>query len=219
MRKTTTVAATLTAALLLGGVGCDSLGFGSHNDRGGSVSPTGMVGKTVAKGTGVESYTADSDGTVRLYNAKTNKLVYTGELRRKQRFSVDPDNDQAMIDGAKVYDKNLQRNDEYAITFVSSTQSNTGTVNPNPSSIPPAANKVGTITSRRPFTYSAPGDGKVYLYDMKYRRMLTSLNAGSGENFTVDLAKSADRVSLAGRAVSIDVNPSDTYDVYFLPNQ
>ena len=219
MKKTTTVAATLTAALLLGGVGCDSLGFGSHNDRGGSVSPSGMVGKPSPRAPASRATpptpTAPSDSTT----PRPTSWSYTGELRRNQRFSVDPDNDQAMIDGAKVYDKNLQRNDEYAITFVSSTQSNTGTVNPNPSSIPPAANKVGTITSRRPFTYSAPSNGKVYLYDMKYRRMLTSLNAGSGENFTVDLAKSADRVSLAGRAVSVDVNPSDSYDVYFLPNQ
>ena len=212
------LAAVLAGGLLLGSVGCDALGFGGgKDDRGGTVSPNGMVGRTVAKGDGIESYTADADGTVRLYNTKSGTLVYTGELRRRQRFEVDPDKDLAMIDGNTVYSQNLERNDEHAITFVSASDpTNTGP-NRNPSGVPTSAQRVGGVSSSAPYTYSAPSDGRIYLYDTNSRRLLTSLNAQQGELFTVDLGKSSNRVSLAGRAVSTDVSPRGTYAVYFEP--
>ncbi len=222
MNKTRTAAfAALTVGgLLLGSVGCDSLGFGGgKDDRGGSVSPSGRVGREVASGGGVESFAADADGTVRVYNTKSGKLVYTGDLRRGQRIEVTPDKDSITVDGRTVSSSNLQRNDDHAITFVSASDRNTSTVNRNPEGIPSGARSVGSISSSRPFTYSAPSDGRVYLYDTRTSRMLTSLNARSGDNFTVDLGKSADRVSLAGRAVSTDVDPRGSYDVYFAPNR
>ena len=212
------LAAVLAGGLLLGSVGCDALGFGGgKDDRGGTVSPNGMVGRTVAKGDGIESYTADADGTVRLYNTKSGKLVYTGELRRGQRFEVNPDKDQAMVDGNTVYSQNLQRNDEHAITFVSASDVGTAGPNRNPDGIPAAAQSVGTVSGDAPFTYSPTSDGRIYMYDMSNRRMMTSLNARTGQLFTVDLGKSSNRVSLAGKAVSTDVNPRGRYNVYFMP--
>lgn len=201
--------------------GCETLGLSDDDDDDDRpiASSADREGREVARGEGPQSYTARDDGTVRLYNADRGELIYEGRLARGQRFQVVPDDDAANVDGRAVYEQNLEREEEHAITFEvdrddRDDDDDRATSNV-PRGVPAGSVAVGDARGPAPMSYRADDDGTIYVYDRTARRVVATEDIDEGELFTIDLSKEDDRASVSGRALSRSLDEDGSYRVYF----
>lgn len=120
----------LLAVAIIGGgammvTGCSELLGKDSDDNSSQRSDTlsrGRVpgGATILdQGKGPLKATARESGTVYLYDADDQRVVWSGNISRGQEFAVDPDADRAVIDSEPVYRQNLERNHTHRIYFSS----------------------------------------------------------------------------------------------------
>jgi len=75
----------------------------------------------VSSGNGQVTYTATTPGTVWVYDAGGDRIVYSGPLGMNQVIAVDPQTNQITIDGRIVFDKGLHSS-LHKIFFLASAQ-------------------------------------------------------------------------------------------------
>jgi hypothetical protein len=80
---------------------------GCTTDRDTQIPATASV---VSSGNDRVTYTAPSDGTIWVYDAGSDRIVYSGALHMNQSVVVDPQANQITIDGRVVFDKGLHAN-------------------------------------------------------------------------------------------------------------
>ena len=80
-----------------------------------SVIPAGA--EEVEGGRGELRYSAQRDGRIWVYDAETDKMVYTGPVRDGDRVVVDPDKNQIVVGGETVSEQPLIRDHKYRIYF------------------------------------------------------------------------------------------------------
>lgn len=71
----------------------------------------------VDSGRGELRYEAQRDGKVWVYDAETDKMVYTGQIRDGQRVVVNPGTNQITVGGETVSEQPLIRDHKYRIYF------------------------------------------------------------------------------------------------------
>ena len=71
----------------------------------------------VTSGRGVLRHTVQRDGRVWVYDAETDKMVYTGTVRDGDRIAVDPDRNQITVGGTTVSEQPLVRDHKYRLYF------------------------------------------------------------------------------------------------------
>ena len=71
----------------------------------------------VSEGNQRIAYRAPYDGQVYVYNAATNRLVYSGRVHRDEMVEVRPNEDRITIDGNRVTDANVRSGDTYRVFF------------------------------------------------------------------------------------------------------
>ena len=71
----------------------------------------------VDSGRGELRYEAQRDGKVWVYDAETDKMVYTGPIRDGDRVVVDPDRNLITVGGETVSEQPLIRDHKYRIYF------------------------------------------------------------------------------------------------------
>ena len=71
----------------------------------------------VAAGRGVLNHTVQRDGRVWVYDAETDKMVYTGTVRDGDKIVVDPDRNQILVGGTTVSEQPLVHDHKYRIYF------------------------------------------------------------------------------------------------------
>jgi hypothetical protein len=67
------------------------------------------------------SYTAQSDGTVWVYDVNDDRIDYSGQLMANQSIVINPQTNQIIVDGRVVMDKNLNTSAQHRIYFQSVT--------------------------------------------------------------------------------------------------
>ena len=70
-----------------------------------------------SEGQGRLTFTAPDDGMVYLYDAHSDRLMYSGKVNRGQVLSVDVDNDRLMLDNKMLMEERLPRANERRIYF------------------------------------------------------------------------------------------------------
>ena len=141
------VPAALGASLVVGLAGCESqrsdepLAYENKPLRGEARHDVPAGATVVKEGHEPLLFQAPGDGTVWVYNASDNRLVYTAGVRAGQNVAVDPDHDFVTVDGKKVVDMKMDDFDKHQILFSQSSSSSS-------SSSPPmtATPAAGTIT-------------------------------------------------------------------------
>ena len=93
----------------VGVVGCSS------EPRAEQVPPNAQL---LVQGDQMLNYTATQDGTVYVYDASDNTLLYSGDIKRNQSVSIDPDKDKVMIDGKLALEKDIHAGNRHRIYFV-----------------------------------------------------------------------------------------------------
>ena len=71
----------------------------------------------VEAGRGELDYEAQRDGKVWVYDAETDKMVYTGPIRDGDRVVVDPDSNRITVGGQTVSEQPLIQDHKYRIYF------------------------------------------------------------------------------------------------------
>jgi len=119
---------TLASAAFLGLVGCSELtgdsDHSSSSDRTSSrtadhydISGIPRSAEMLDSGNGEVSVKAPERGTVYLVDLDSSRTVWSGRIDRGERFTVDPENDRAAINGRVVYERNLERKHRHAVYF------------------------------------------------------------------------------------------------------
>ena len=72
----------------------------------------------VAQGRGELSHKARLDGRIWLYDATAEKGLFTTPVRRGQRFTIDPSEDRAALDGTDVFEGDMQTRNEHRIYYL-----------------------------------------------------------------------------------------------------
>jgi hypothetical protein len=73
--------------------------------------------KSVATGTAEISYRVRDRGRIYIYDADAERVLLAREVYEGQTVLVDPAQDRVLIDGKKVYDRNLERKHTHRIYF------------------------------------------------------------------------------------------------------
>jgi hypothetical protein len=73
--------------------------------------------KSVANGTGELRYKVRDRGRVFIYDAETERVLMSRDVYPDQVVEVDPERDRVLIDGKKVFDRNLDRKHAHRIYF------------------------------------------------------------------------------------------------------
>ena len=63
------------------------------------------------------SFTAPDDGSAYVYDRSTQKMVYSGRLKRGETLELDPRRDGIRVDGKKVVETRLRDLNEYQVWF------------------------------------------------------------------------------------------------------
>lgn len=92
----------------------DPDGGGNFDNAGGTVPKSARI---MREGRGDLSFVADGVGTAYVYDVKEKTVVSTWRLKRDQRFTVSPANDEAAVDGKRVLRKDLNPNATYRLYF------------------------------------------------------------------------------------------------------
>lgn len=100
MSRTRALVIPLSLAILLAILG----GCATDRDQ---IPPSASV---VSSGNDHITYTAPDDGTVWVYDAGSDRIIYSGAVRMNQSISVDLHGNKITIDGRVVYDKGLSGN-------------------------------------------------------------------------------------------------------------
>src|SRR5215204_4468832 len=74
------------------------------------------------------AFRATEPGTVYVYNRNDNKMVYSGEMRRGETLSIDPNQDRVTLDGRTVLEKGLDNNETLRVFFKPSMMRRDGVV-------------------------------------------------------------------------------------------
>ena len=88
--------------------------IGCASERHEDIPPRAMLS---AEGAGVLTYTAPEDGTIYVYDARGDRLVYTGDVEKGQTFQVDPSERRITLDGRVIQDKALATGNQHKIFF------------------------------------------------------------------------------------------------------
>jgi hypothetical protein len=62
-------------------------------------------------------YEAGNDGRIFLYDVDEEEVVYSGQLRKGEKFVADPESDKLTIDGKRVGTTNLRAKRRYRLYF------------------------------------------------------------------------------------------------------
>jgi hypothetical protein len=81
------------------------------------VSNIPTAARVAASGNSSLTYTAPTDGTVWVYDVSDDRIDYSGQLMSGQSIVVNPQNNQIVIDGRVVSDKNLNQIAEHRVYF------------------------------------------------------------------------------------------------------
>ena len=75
--------------------------------------------RSIARQTGSNpvNFTAPEDGNIFVYDRSTQKMVYSGRLRRGDTLELDPKRDEIRVDGRSVLESNLRDLNEYQVWF------------------------------------------------------------------------------------------------------
>lgn len=73
--------------------------------------------KSVANGAGEIRYKVRDRGRVFIYDVENERVLMSREVHPDQVVQVDPERDRVLIDGKKVYDRNLERKHAHRIYF------------------------------------------------------------------------------------------------------
>ena len=63
------------------------------------------------------AYTAQRDGTVFVYDASDETLLYSGQIEKGQTIAIDPDEDKIMLDNRLVLEKDIHAGNRHRIYF------------------------------------------------------------------------------------------------------
>ena len=63
------------------------------------------------------TYTAGRDGTLYVYDADDDRVIYSGGVRSDERFAMDPANNRATVNGRTVLGATLKPNHRYRLYF------------------------------------------------------------------------------------------------------
>ena len=93
----------------------DRVDGGNDFDAGSTTVPKSA--RILREGRGDLSFVADGVGTVYVYDVKDKNVITTWRLKRDQRFTISPANDEAAVDGKRVFRKDLNPNSTYRLYF------------------------------------------------------------------------------------------------------
>ena len=89
-----------------------------YGDRDATLSSGRTSGSGVVKeGRGEMFYTADRSGEIKVYDADADRMVYSGHLRRGERFALNPNGNRAEVNGHTVLEQDLKRDHRFEIRF------------------------------------------------------------------------------------------------------
>jgi hypothetical protein len=91
-----------------------ALFFGCQTDRVNNIPPSAML---ASSGNAQLTYTAQSDGTVWVYDVNNDRIDYSGPLMANQSIVVDSTTRQITVDGRIVSDKTLNSGAQHRIYF------------------------------------------------------------------------------------------------------
>ena len=99
------------AALCLGAgvIGCAS------EPKAEQVPPNAQM---LVQGDQMLTYAAPNDGKVYVYDADDRTLLYSGEVRKGQSISIDPEEDKIMVDSRLAVEKDIHAGNDHRIYFV-----------------------------------------------------------------------------------------------------
>ena len=112
--------ALLSSAML---AGCSGM-TGGKKDPGGDIGTTSTNvripkdAELVSQGRGELSHKARLDGRIWLRDATAERDLFTTPVRRGQRFTIAPGEDRASLDGADVFEGNMQTRNEHQIYYL-----------------------------------------------------------------------------------------------------
>ncbi len=130
VRTAKCIALTLAAIVGVGISGCSAFDNDNDHDRDTSSRRDDRISRDrdtldttsvprsanmLQEGHGELSARSPDRGTVYLYDVDDGQIVWSGRIDRGERFTVDPENDRASIDGKVVYDRNLERKHQFRI--------------------------------------------------------------------------------------------------------
>ncbi len=73
--------------------------------------------KVVAEGPGELTYQAKDDGRLFLFDVDDNLVVAAPHVRAGQKFNLSPDSATATLDGRKMVEQGLKKNQSYRLYF------------------------------------------------------------------------------------------------------
>jgi len=106
---------TLRTVAICGALALTLFAFNGCTASGKMAIPAGA--EEVEAGRGELRYSAQRDGKVWVYDAETDKMVYTGPIRDGDRITVDPDRNQIVVGGQTVSEQPLISDHKYRIYF------------------------------------------------------------------------------------------------------
>lgn len=71
----------------------------------------------ITEGEGRVAWNADQNGDVYIYNARQNRLLFNGPVRRGDQIEVEPWQDRILINNQPVFRQNMERSEPHAIYF------------------------------------------------------------------------------------------------------
>lgn len=72
----------------------------------------------VSEGDRAAAFTATQSGTVYVYDANADRIVYSGRISPNQTINVDQAHDKITLSGNTVFEKGLNKNNIYRIYFL-----------------------------------------------------------------------------------------------------
>lgn len=157
----------------------------------------------ITEGTGRLTWNADQNGDVYVYNARENRLVFNGPIRRGDQIVVEPGNDRILMNDRVVYQHNLEKDDRHQIAF-ERTYNN----------YPPGpgrgrGNGAGNYSWYRDGVVITEGDdrlgwncdqsGQVYVYDYGEDKLVWNGPIQRGQR--IEVIPGQDRITIDGRNV------------------
>jgi hypothetical protein len=98
---------TLAGAILFGVAGC-------AHDHSKDIPADAVM---MSEGTGAVASRSSNDGTVYVYDASDDRIIYQGAVEKNQLVSLDPDKNRLVIDGKTVTEKGINGGHRHKIFF------------------------------------------------------------------------------------------------------
>jgi hypothetical protein len=87
---------------------------GCSNERHDEIPSSALM---VSQGDEQLAYQAPSDGNIYVYDAETDRMVYSGKIEKGDTITVDPEKDRISIDGATKVEKAINAGNRHKIFF------------------------------------------------------------------------------------------------------